>query len=443
VDTGVLGFTAAIAVTAGLVAAFFPAWQLSGRDANEALKIGPGRGNSAGGDGKVRNVLVVSEVALALMLLVGAGLLMRSLTSLRGVNPGFDASHVWTGTLQVPEAKYQTPEMRNQFFDRVAQRVRALPGVESAAWIDNVPLQGGSTQYVAVEGQPAMKESEMPVVAVRLPSPGYFTTAKIPFVSGRDFTEADGFGTTRVMIVSEKTAERFFPGQDPIGRHITLTMMTKEPSEIVGVVREVKLGSLDASAADSETAVYAPAAQFAHNGSTLVARTTADPSLLTRSVVAAVRAIDPEQPVLNVQTLDEVVEESLGQRPLAMLLLSAFAALALLLATVGIYSVLAYTVRQRVREIGIRMALGAPVKGLLGMIVVEGLKPTLAGVGLGLVMAAALVRVMETLLFGVSRYDPGTFSVVALLMLAVGIVATLVPAYRATRVDPIVTLRSE
>jgi len=156
-----------------------------------------------------------------------------------------------------------------------------------------------------------------------------------------------------------------------------------------------------------------------------------------------VRAIDPEQPVLNVQTLDELVEESLGQRPLAMLLLSAFAALALLLATVGIYSVLAYTVRQRVREIGIRMALGAPVKGLLGMIVVEGLKPTLAGVGLGLVMAAALVRVMETLLFGVSRYDPGTFSVVALLMLAVGIVATLVPAYRATRVDPIVTLRSE
>ena len=443
VDTGVLGFTAAIAVAAGLVAAFFPAWQLSGRDANEALKIGPGRGNSAGGDGKVRNVLVVSEVALALMLLVGAGLLMRSLTSLRGVDPGFDASHVWTGTLQIPEAKYQTPEMRNQFFDRVAERVRALPGVESAGWIDNVPLQGGSTQYVAVEGQPAMKESEMPVVAVRLPSPGYFRTAKIPFVSGRDFTAADGFGKTRVMIVSEKTAERFFPGQDPIGRHITLTMMTKEPAEIIGVVREVKLGSLDASAADSETAVYAPAAQFAHNGSTLVARTTADPSLLTRSVVAAVRAIDPEQPVLNVQTLDEVVEESLGQRPLAMLLLSAFAALALLLATVGIYSVLAYTVRQRVREIGIRMALGAPVKGLLGMIVVEGLKPTLAGVGLGLLMAAALVRVMETLLFGVSRYDPGTFSVVALLMLVVGIVATLVPAYRATRVDPIVTLRSE
>jgi putative ABC transport system permease protein len=245
------------------------------------------------------------------------------------------------------------------------------------------------------------------------------------------------------VIISEKTAARFFPNQDPIGRHITLKMMTAEPAEIVGVVREVKLGSLDASDADSETAVYAPAAQFGYNGSTLVARTAGDPAGLTRSVINAVRAFDPEQPVLNIQTMEQVVEASLGQRPLAMLLLAAFASLALLLATVGIYSVLAYTVRQRVREIGIRMALGAPVKGLLGLIVIEGLKPTLIGVGLGLVLAAALVRVMETLLFGVSQYDPGTFSVVALLMLAVGIIATLVPAYRATRVDPIVTLRSE
>jgi putative ABC transport system permease protein len=245
------------------------------------------------------------------------------------------------------------------------------------------------------------------------------------------------------MIISEQTAARFFPGQDPIGRHITLTMMTKEPAEIIGVVREVKLGSLDASAADSETAVYAPAAQFAHAGSTLMARTAGDPAALTRSVIAAVRAIDAEQPVLGIQTLDDVVEDSLGQRPLAMLLLSAFAMLALVLATVGIYSVLAYTVRQRVREIGIRMALGAPVKGLLRMIVVEGLKPTLIGVVLGLAMAAVLVRVMSTLLFGVSQHDPGTFSGVALIMLAVGVVATLVPAYRATRVDPIVTLRAE
>jgi putative ABC transport system permease protein len=208
-------------------------------------------------------------------------------------------------------------------------------------------------------------------------------------------------------------------------------------------VREVKMETLEASAADSETAVYAPAAQFGYNGSTFVVRTAADPNAMTRAVINAVRSIDAEQPILFMRTLEEIVEQSLGQRPLAMLLLALFALLALVLASVGIYSVLAYTVRQRVREIGIRLALGAPVRELLRMVVIEGLKPTLVGVAVGLAMAAVLVRVMSTLLFGVSQHDPGTFSGVALIMLAVGVVATLVPAYRATRVDPIVTLRSE
>ena len=443
VDGRVLAFTAVLAIGAGLLAAFAPAWQLTGRDANAALKTGPGRGNSSAGDGRVRSLLVISEVALALMLLIGAGLLMRSLTGLRAVDPGFDASNVLTGVIDIPEAKYATPESRNQFFDRVLANIQALPGVVSAAWVDSVPMQGGSMQYVAVEGQPPMKESEMPVVQVRMPSPGYFKTAKIPLVSGRDFTAADGYGRPRVVIISEKTAEQFFPGQDPLGRHITLLMMTKEPAQVVGVVREVKMETLESSADDTETAVYVPRAQFAYEGSTFVVRTAGDPEGLSRSVINAVKAVDPEQPILFMRTLEDIVEESLGERPLAMLLLSLFALLALLLASVGIYSVLAYTVRQRVREIGIRMALGAPVKGLLRMIVVEGLKPTLIGVVLGLVLAAALVRVMTTLLFGVSQYDPGTFSMVALLMVGVGIVATLVPAYRATRVDPIVTLRSE
>jgi predicted permease len=296
---------------------------------------------------------------------------------------------------------------------------------------------------VTAEGMPPMKESEMPVVAVRLISSGYFQTARIHMRDGRDFTDADAFGRARVVIVSENTAKRFWPGQNPIGKRLTLTMMTKEAAEVVGVVREVKIGSLDASEADSETVVYAPAAQYALGGSALAVRTTGNPRNLTRDMIAAIHAIDPQQPVLNIATLEEVVEQSLGQRPLAMMLLAGFAALALVLAAVGIYSVLAYTVRQRVREIGIRMALGAPVRGVVRLVLLEGLKPTLIGVALGLVLAAVLVRAMATLLYGVSQYDPRTFSGVAAIMLGVGIVATLVPAYRATRVDPIVTLRSE
>jgi predicted permease len=443
VDTRVLIFTAVIATLTGIASAFVPAWKLSGRDAAEALRIGPGRGNAASGQGRMRNLLVVSEVALALMLLIGAGLLVRSLSGLRAVDPGFDASHTLAGTVGLPNAKYSTPELRNQFFDRVLQNVKAIPGVESAAWIDNLPLQGGSSQYVAPEGMPPMKESEQPVVALRRISPGYFETSRIELLAGRDFTDADGFGKPHVIIIGEGTAKRFFPGQDPIGRQITLSMTHQEPSTVVGVVREVKLGTLDASDAESETVIYAPAAQTAFNGSTIVMRTAGDPSTFTRSLVGAVRAVDAEQPVLDITTMEKVVEESLGQRPFAMMLLAAFAVLALLLATVGIYSVLAYTVRQRVREIGIRMALGAPSHGVLRLVVIEGLKPTLAGVGLGLVLAAALVRVMSTLLFGVDQHDPGTFSMVAVLMLIVGLVATLVPAWRATRVDPIVTLRAE
>jgi predicted permease len=443
VDTRVLAFTAAVALATGLLSAFVPAWQLTRRDAHDALKTGASRGNSSAGDSRIRRLLVMSEVALALMLLIGAGLLMRSLSGLRSVDPGFDPSNVLTASLNVPQAKYATPEQRNQFFDRALQNVRALPGVVSAGWIDTLPLQGGSSQYVVVDGMPPMKEAELPVVAVRLPSPGYFATARIQLRAGRDFNDGDGYGKPRVVIVSENTAQRFWPGQNPLGKRVTLTMMTKEPAEVVGVVREVKTGTLDASEADSETAIYAPAAQFAFNGATLALRTVGDPRTLTRSMVNAIQAVDPEVPVLDITTLDEVVEESLGQRPLAMLLLAGFAVLALVLASVGVYSVLAYTVRQRVREIGIRMALGAPVRRVLRLVVLEGLKPTIAGVAVGLVLAAVLGRVLRSLLFGVSQYDPRTFAAVALMMLAVGALATLIPAWRAARVDPVVTLRAE
>ena len=443
IDARVLAFTAVVAIVTGVLASLVPALKLTGRRATDPLRTGPIRGSSSSGDGRVRNLLVVSEVALALMLLVGAGLLLRSLIGLRSVDPGFDPRNLLTATVQIPRAKYSTEERRNQFFADALQAVTSIPGVESAAWVDNVPQQGGSSQYVHPEGMPVLKESEMPVVAIRTVSPGYFKTMRIPMVGGRDFTDADQIGSPRVVIVSERTARRFWPDQNPLGRKVTLMMMTKEPAEVIGVVREVKLGALDASLADSETAVYAPARQYAYAGSTVVARTTIEPASLTQPLIRAIESVDSEQPVLNPETMESIVETALGQRPVAMRLLTAFSLLAVALASVGIYSVLAYTVRRRVREIGIRMALGAPAGGVLRLVILEGLKPTLAGVVAGLILAALFAGVMNTLLFGVSERDPGTFAVVAVLMIVIGIIATAVPAWRATRVDPLTTLRSE
>jgi predicted permease len=443
VDAGVVVFTTIIALATGAAAALAPAWRLTGRDPTEALKQGPSRGNSSGDEGRVRNLLVVSEVALALMLLIAAGLMVRSLDGLRAVDPGFEPRNLLTATIDIPDTKYPTPEQRNQFFARVLARIRAVPGVVAAAWIDTVPLQGGSTQYVAVEGHPVVQESERPVVAVRLTSPGYFAAARTPLVAGRDFTDADTLGRPAVVVVSERTARRFWPDEDPLGKHLTLTMMTKEAAQVVGVVREVKTGALDAGDAESETAVYAPREQFGFGGSAVVVRTAIAPDALTQPVIAAVRAVDPEQPVLDIQTMERIVDESLGHRPFAMRMFTAFATLALVLACIGIYSVLAYTVGQRVREIGIRMALGAPSRGVLRLVVAEGLKPTIVGVALGLVMAAALVRLMSALLFGVSQYDPWSFGTSAAVVTVVGMLATAIPAYRATQVDPIATLRAE
>jgi predicted permease len=290
---------------------------------------------------------------------------------------------------------------------------------------------------------PAMRESELPVVALRMASDGYFQTARIPLLAGRDFTEADALGSKRVVVVSRRTAERFWPGQNPIGKSVTLTMLTKEPAEVVGLAGEVKLETLEAGEAESELAIYAPAAQFAYGGSTILARTAVDAASFIPELVGAIHAIDPEQPVLAPRTMESIVEASLGQRPFAMWLLGAFAMLAMVLASVGIYSVLACTVRQRVREIGIRMALGAPPARVLRLVLLEGLKPTLIGVATGLALAVLLADVLSALVYGVSQRDPGTFAVVAALMILVGLAATVVPAYRATRVDPITTLRTE
>jgi putative ABC transport system permease protein len=441
VDGRVLAFTSAIAVCTGLLAGVMPAWKSTRSDFNETLKQGLGRAGSEHGERRVRHLLVVSEVALAMLLLVGAGLLIRSLEQLRGVDPGIDPRNVLTMTIAIPPTKYPQPDQQTQFFDRVLQRVRALPGVVSAGTIDSLPLQGGSTQPVAIEGQPVPPLSEQPEVAVCRIAPGYLATVRMRLLAGRDFTDADRLDRPASVLVSQSMARRFWPDANPIGRHVTLGLISDTPREVVGIVNDVKLAGLDMP--DPVAAVYVPHAQVPGPFRSFVVRTTLPPESAAQSVTGALHQVDPDQPVQDVITMDEVIGASLTQRRVMVWLLTTFAGLALVLAAAGIYSVLSYTVRQRVREIGIRMALGAQPSGVLRMIVVEGMTPTLIGLAIGVVSATALGHVLTTLVFGVTAHDGTTFIVVSILVILVGLIASAVPGYRATRVDPLQALRTE
>ena len=440
-DGRVLAFTIGVAIVAGVSAGLAPAWRLMQASVHDALKHGLTRTASGSHDRHVRNALVVSEVALALVLLAGAGLLIRTIGMLRAVDPGFDSRNVLTAAVVVPQARYPTPADSTRFFDRILERLRAIPGVEAAAAIDALPMTGGSTQPVAAEGQPARPMSEQPEVAVRRITPGYLRASRTRLIAGRDITDADTADRSPVALVSESMARQFWPGQSPIGKRLTLTFQPGVVREIVGVIGEVKLRGLDVK--EPVAALYTPFAQRPGPGRALVIRTLVPPRNVIPSMVAAVHQLDPELPVLNVRTLDEVVGASIAQQRLAMELLAAFSALALSLATIGIYSVLSYTVRQRVQEIGIRMALGASARQVVRMIVLEGLTPTLLGVGVGVASALVLGRLMSSMIFGVTSHDTATLAAVTMIMTLVGAVATLGPAYRATQVDPLDALRGD
>ena len=440
-DGRVLAFTFVVAVATGVIAGVAPAWRMTRGDAAEALKQGMGRGGTHAGERRVRHVLVTAEVALALMLLVAAGLLIRTFWQLRAVDPGVDPRNVMTMAVSLPDARYTKPEERARVFDEILRRVRAVPGVEAASAIDSLPLQdGGSMQPVAIEGEPVRPLSEQPELAVRDIAVGYPSVVRIRVLDGRDFTEADRAGRPLAVLVSASAAKRFWPDQRAIGKRLTLGLISNDVREVVGVVSDVRVHGL--SVANAQT-IYVPYAQVPMPHLSLVVRSTLPPSSVVPAVVAAVHAVDAEQPVVEIQSLDEVIGESIAQQRFAMRLLTAFAALALLLAGVGIYGVLSYTVRQRVQEIGIRMALGAARVDVVRLIVVEGLRPTLAGLAIGLVGAAALGRVLSTLVFGITPRDVPTFAAVAGVVIVVGLLSCLLPAYRATRVDPLQALRAE
>jgi predicted permease len=447
-DGFVLAFTVFISIVTGVIAGLLPAIRMTKTNVNDALKQGLGKTDFAGR--RTRSILVVSEVALSLILLVGAGLMIRSLWVLSTLDPGFDPHGVLTMSLVLPKNKYSQSIEEIAFFDRVLAKVRVLPGVVSAGLIDDLPLNGeGSHQPIVIEGAPVQAMSDQPEVDTRYITPGYLSTMQIPLRRGRDFSAADGPDRPSVALISESMARRFWPNQDPIGRHLTMTFSPDKVREIVGIVGDVKLEGMDAAA--SSATIYLAANQ--PSGSSfadwrpfpmqVAVRTQSQPASLVSAVTGAIHSIDRDQPVTDVMTMDDLVDTSLSQRRFSMLLLGAFAVLALLLAAVGIYSVLSFAVRRRVREIGIRVALGAEVKDILRLIVTEGMKPALIGLLLGVAGALALGRVLASFIYGIAAYDPLTFAVVAMLLAAVALLASIVPAYRAARIEPTRALREE
>jgi putative ABC transport system permease protein len=449
-DGWVLAFTLGVSLLTGVLAGLIPALRLTKEDVGDALKQSGGRTASQSGGSRTRSILIVAEVALSLMLLIGAGLLIRSLWMLRGVNPGFDPDHVITMFLSIPSTKFTTPQRQISFYDRVLRRVRVLPGVQSDGVIDALPLTGGgSHQPVQIEGRPVQAMADQPEVDVRSISPGYISAMHIPLLRGRDLNDSDVAGRPGVVLISQSMATQFWPNEDPVGKHLTMYFFPEMTREVVGVVADVKDDAL--SQTRSASMLYMPLGQISAGrdgqwqsfGMTLAVRTHSDPRSVISAITNAVNEVDSEVPLLYVKTMQDTIDESLLQQRFTMLLLSGFAGLALLLAAVGIYSVLAYAVRWRVREIGIRMALGAQIRDVVGMVVADGFKPTCIGVAVGLAGALALGRVMSNLIYGVAATDPLTIAAVTLLLGLVALFASIIPAYRATRIDPLRALREE
>jgi predicted permease len=449
-DAKVLGFTAAISVAVGILAGVLPALRLTRNNVSQSLKQGLGRTDADSSGNRTRSILVVSEVALSLILLVGAGLMIRSFQNLHGVNPGFDSRNVLTMTAMVSRAKFPVPAQQINFFEQVLQKVRTLPGVEAAGAVDDIPLDnGGSHQPIAIEGRPTVPMSEQPEVDVRLISAGYMSAMRIPILRGRDIHDTDLAGRPAVVLISESMARQFWPGEDALGKRLTLTFFPDAVREVVGIVGDVKLDGLDQTRPSA--ALYFPLDQVSvpSNGGwnsfpmTLVVRSGSGSAGLVSAVSNAVHGVDREMPLRDILTMDALVANSLTQQRFNMLLLGGFAGLALLLAGVGIYSVLSYSVRRSVREIGIRMALGAQLSDVLRGVVFEGMKPTLLGVAIGVGGALALGRVLSGLIFGVKPSDPITFGAVTVLLALIALLASFIPAYRATKVDPMVALRYE
>jgi putative ABC transport system permease protein len=442
IDTWTLGFTLLVSFAAGIIIGIVPALQFTKTSISETLKQGSGRTGGSPIKQHTRKALVISEVALSLVLLIGAGLMIRSFWKLQNVNPGFDTSNAMTMSIVLNWIRYSEPHQRLAFFDRAVEQIRAVPGVVSVGTTTKIPLTGGgSTQPFSVEGRPTGAIAEQPMALTRYISPDYFHAIGIPLRQGRFFSDYDRDNSVPVIIISEAMARRFWPGENPVGKRLTPTFHSEQGArEIVGVVGDVKATGLDA---DVPAMMYMPFKQAPLPFMSFVVRTTSNPESLIQPVSKAIYSIDKEQALTNVETLDQVLAESLSSRRFNMTLLLTFAGVALILAAVGVYGVMNYTVTLRRRELGIRMALGAKTTDVLRLVLRQGLTLTLIGVAAGLISAYALTRLMASLLYGVTATDYLTFSSVSVMLIAVGLAASYVPARRATKVNPTIALRAE
>jgi putative ABC transport system permease protein len=440
----VLGWTLAVSLLTGLVFGVAPALEATRVDLNDSLKEG---GKGAGGQSArsrgLRSALVVAEVALALVLLASAGLMVKSFGRLRQINTGFDTENVLTMVLRLPGAKYKEDPQYIAFFNQALERIRALPGVTSAGMVNYLPLYGGlgsATDFV-IAGLPAPPPGEEPVANVRVADSGYFGAMRIPLLRGRNFTDYENAEARHVVLVSRSLADKYFPGGDALGKRVTVNMSDKPvPTEIVGVVGDVRYDSLTEEA---EPTVYMPVPELTYAFMTFAIRTTGDPAEITPAVRRELGALDPDQPISDVRTMNQVMADTVARARFNTLLLGLFAGLATLLAAVGIFGVMNYAVTLRTREIGLRMALGAQPGRVLMLVLRQGLLLTLIGIGIGLAGALALTRLMSGLLFGVGATDPATYASIVVLLAVVSLVACYIPARRATRVDPLIALRYE
>lgn len=441
VDLRVLGFTLVIAVVTGVIFGLAPALQASKADLNDALKDASRGAGGGSRRARIRSTLVVIEVAMSIVLLIGAGLLMRSFVRLQGVDAGFNPENLLVANINLPTSRYTEPAQRAAFYRRLNDELASLPGVVSVGAAQTLPLSGGGARTpIAIDGRAVPPLPERPIVSIEIVSPDYFRTLGIPLLQGRFFTEQDSESAPVTVIINQSFARKFFPDENPIGRRVLMGGVQTQAREIVGMVGDVRQIGLDTSPAEG---FYLSSYQRPQLAMSVAVRTEGAPLSLSSAVRSRVLAIDRDQPIASLQTMDERVSESISNQRFTLLLLGLFAGVALVLAAIGIYSVMAYTVTQRTGEIGLRMALGAQTRDVLKLVVAQGMSMALIGVAAGLGSAFALTRVMRSLLFSVSATDPMTFIVIPTVLIGVALAACLVPARRAVNVDPMVALRYE